>query len=184
MINMKRTLFVAFAFILATAANAQQHKVIADKIVAIVGDKVILHSDITNAIADLQRQGTNLPPNAECYLMEQQLSLKAMVLQAEKDSILVGDDEIDALLDNQIRGFIGQYGSKEALEEIAGRTVYQIKEDFRTSFKERKLAERMRDKIVESVKITPQEVKEYFDKIPTDSLFFYESEVEIGEGVR
>jgi peptidyl-prolyl cis-trans isomerase SurA len=178
---MKKSLsFIALIFILMNGYS-QQHKVVADKIVGIVGDKIILKSDITNAIMDMQRQGGQLPPNADCFIMEQQLTLKALVLQSEKDSILVGDDEIEALLDNQIRGFINQYGSKEALEEIAGRTVYQIKEDFRQNFKERKLAERMRDKIVEPVKITPQEVKAYFDKIPADSLVFYESEVEIGE---
>jgi peptidyl-prolyl cis-trans isomerase SurA len=167
--------------IFVSISAAAQHKVVADKIVGIVGDKVILHSDIQNAVSDLQRQGTQLPPDVDCYIMEQQLISKAMVLQAEKDSIVVGDDEIEALLDNQIRGFIAQYGSKEALEEIAGRTVYQIKEDFRQTFKERELAKRMQQKVVEAVKITPQEVKAYFDKIPTDSLAFYESEVEIGE---
>jgi peptidyl-prolyl cis-trans isomerase SurA len=176
---MFRYLFIISAFI-ATSAAAQ-HKVIADKIVGIVGDKVILHSDIQNAVSDLQRQNTQLPPDVECYIMEQQLIGKAMVLQAEKDSVIVGDDEIEALLDNQIRGFIQQYGSKEALEEIAGRTVYQIKEDFRANFRERELAKRMQQKVVENVKITPQEVKAYFDKIPKDSLVFYESEVEIGE---
>lgn len=164
-------------------AVSAQHKVVADKIVGIVGDKVILQSDIRNAVSDLQRQGTQLPPDVECYIMEQQLIAKAMVVQAEKDSVLVGEDEIEALLDNQIRGFIQQYGSKEALEEIAGRTVYQIKEDFRANFRERELAQRMQAKVVEGVKITPQEVKAYFDKIPKDSLALYESEVEIGEVV-
>lgn len=162
-------------------AVSAQHKVVADKIVGIVGDKVILQSDIKNAVSDLQRQGTQLPPDVDCYIMEQQLIAKAMVVQAEKDSVQVGDDEIEALLDNQIRGFIQQYGSKEALEEIAGRTVYQIKEDFRANFRERELAQRMQAKVVEGVKITPQEVKAYFDKIPKDSLALYESEVEIGE---
>ena len=176
---MFRYLFIISLFISANAAA--QHKVIADKIVGIVGDKVILHSDIQNAVSDLHRQNTQLPADVECYIMEQQLIGKAMVLQAEKDSVIVGDDEIEALLDNQIRGFIQQYGSKEALEEIAGRTVYQIKEDFRANFKERELAKRMQQKVVEGVKITPQEVKAYFDKIPADSLVFYESEVEIGE---
>jgi peptidyl-prolyl cis-trans isomerase SurA len=176
---MLKNLLIAFLFI-AFSASAQ-HKVVADKIVGIVGDKVILHSDIQNAVLDLQRQGTQVPPDVECYIMEQQLIGKAMVLQAEKDSVVVGDDEIEALLDNQIRGFIAQYGSKEALEEIAGRTVYQIKEDFRANFRERELSKRMQAKVVEGVKITPQEVTAYFNKIPPDSLSFYESEVEIGE---
>lgn len=172
---------IIFTVLAVPSAFSQQHKVVADKIIGIVGDKVILQSDVTNAIADLQRQGTQLPPDANCYIMEQQLIAKAMVLQAEKDSVVVGDDEVEALLDNQIRGFIAQYGSKEALEEIAGRTIYQLKEDFRPNFRERELAKRMQSKVVEGVKITPQEVKAYYDQIPKDSLALYESEVEIGE---
>ena len=167
-------------FLCAVSVAQNPRKVVADKIVGIVGDKIILKSDVYNDILDRQRRGEPVPENADCYIMEQILTLKALVLQAERDSIVVGDDEIEALLDNQVRGFINMYGSKEALEEIAGRTVYQIKEDFRQSFKERKLAERMRDKIVENIKITPQEVKDYFGKKNPDSLPFYESEVEIG----
>jgi peptidyl-prolyl cis-trans isomerase SurA len=177
---MKKTVFAFFMLVLATTAFAQR-PVVADKIVGIVGDKIILRSDVYNDIQDRQRRNEPVPPNAECFIMEQILALKALVLQAEKDSIIIDDAEIDALLDNQVRGFVQQYGSKEALEEIAGRTVYQIKEDLRQNFKERKLAERMRDRIVEGVKVTPQEAKAYWDEIPKDSLPFYESEVEIGE---
>lgn len=179
---MKKLSTLLVALLLVSAAFSQGvRKVTADKIVGIVGDKIILRSDVYNDILDRQRRGEQVPPNANCFIMEQLLTLKALVLQAEKDSIVVGEDEIEALLDNQIRGFIQMYGSKDALEQIAGRTIYQIKEDFRQSFTERKKAERMRDKITESVKITPQEVKEYYDKIPKDSLAFYESELEISQ---
>lgn len=179
---MKHLFTLLIAVCSFAAAQAQgTHKVVADKIVGIVGDKIILKSDVYNDILDRQRRGEPVPPNANCYIMEQLLTLKALVVQAEKDSIVIGDDEIEALLDNQVRQFISMYGSKSALEEIAGRTVYQIKEDFRQTFTERKKAERMKDQIVANVKITPQEVKEYFDKIPKDSLRFYESEVEISE---
>jgi peptidyl-prolyl cis-trans isomerase SurA len=68
-----------------------------------------------------------------CFL-EGQLIQKALVLQAEKDSLVVSDEEIEAALDNQIRGFIQAYGSKEMLEEISGRTIYQLKDDFRGRF--------------------------------------------------
>jgi peptidyl-prolyl cis-trans isomerase SurA len=179
---MKPVFTFVTALLLGTLVVAQApRKVVADKIVGIVGDKIILKSDVYNDILDRQRRGEQVPENADCSIMEQILTLKALVLQAEKDSLQVGDDEIDALLDNQIRGFVNMYGSKEALEEIAGRTVYQIKEDFRQTFKERKLAERMRDKIVENIKITPQEVNLYFSKKDQNNLPFYESEVVIGE---
>ena len=178
---MKKIFTIIAAFLMALPVFAQPQKVVADKIVGIVGDKIILRSDVYNEILDKQRRNEPVPENAVCLVMDQILIIKALTLQAEKDSIIVGDDEIEALLDNQIRGFINAYGSKEALEEIAGRSIYQIKEDFRQSKKEMKMAERMRDRVVENVKITPQEAKIYWDKLPKDSLPFYESEVEIGE---
>jgi peptidyl-prolyl cis-trans isomerase SurA len=67
------------------------------------------------------------------------------------------------------------------LEQVAGRSVYQIKEDLRQPFREKTLADKMQAKILENVKITPNEVKEYFDKIPKDSLRFYESELEVSQ---
>jgi len=175
--------FLLFIFC-ACKINAQPQKIVADQIIAKVGDKIILKSDIDNAIADYKRQGDiQLPPRPECAFLEGQLVQKILVLQAQKDSILVSDDDIDALLDNQIRYFINQYGSQDVLEQIAGKTVYQLKEDLRQPFTERQLADKMRNKILENVKITPTEVKAYYDKIPKDSLSFYESELEIGEVV-
>lgn len=174
------SLFV-FSMCISATLSAQPKKVIADKIVAQVGDKIILRSDIYNSIQDAQRQGTPLPPNPECMLVERALIEKALVLQAERDSLPVSDEELEASLDNQIRGFVMQYGSKEVLEEVAGKSVYQLKEDFRQPFRERSLADQMRKKIVENVKMTPNEVREYYAQIPKDSLPFYESELEVSE---
>ncbi|SFQ25409.1 peptidylprolyl isomerase [Parafilimonas terrae] len=181
---MKKIFLYLFLFTLVTAAaSAQTQRIVADQIIAKVGDKIILKSDIENAISDYKRQAQNvqLPPNPECAFLEGQLVQKVLVLQANKDSIIIGDDEIDALLDNQIRYFISQYGSKDVLEQIAGKTVYQLKEDLRQPFIERQLADKMRAKILENVKITPSEVQAFYDKIPKDSLPFYESELEVAQ---
>ncbi len=178
---MKKIFIVVTAFFLTLTVFAQPQKVVADKIIGIVGDKIILRSDVYNEIQDKQRRNEVVPENAPCVILDQVLIIKALTLQAEKDSIIVTDEEIEAELENRIRYYVQNYGSKEALEEIAGKTVYQIKEDFRQSIKEMKLAKRMQEKVVDNVKITPQEAKIYWDKIPKDSLPFYESEVEIGE---
>ena len=162
-------------------ATAQPKKAVADKIVAIVGDRIILYSDIKNSILDIQRQGGNIPDSAECLLMQQALVSKVLMLQAEKDSLPVTDEEVEAELEQRIRYFINQVGTQEALEEMAGKTVYQIKDDARESVRERKLADAMQRKIVENVRITPVEVKAFYEKIPKDSLPFYESELEIGQ---
>jgi peptidyl-prolyl cis-trans isomerase SurA len=172
---------LAFFFFSLCVAFAQSPKVVADKILAIVGDKIILKSDIDNTISDMQRQGVEIPPNAKCMALGQAMGVKALVLQGERDSLPVSDDDVDADIDNQIRYFISVYGSKEELEKIAGKTIYQMKEDFRQGFRERKIASAMRNKIVEDVRITPVEVEAYFNKIPKDSLPFFESQVEVGE---
>lgn len=181
---MKKSIVFLFASVAAISAEAQTMKVVADKIVGQVGDRIILRSDITNAISDMKRQargqeGIVFP--SECQVLESQLIRKALVLQAQKDSILIGDDEIEGILDTRIRQAIASYGSKEMLEEIAGKTVYQIKEDNKEAIREQKLSEEMQSKIVNSIKITPAEVKAYYNKIHKDSLPFYESEIEVSQ---
>lgn len=180
---MKRILLSILAITTSVLAFAQPQpkKVSADKIVAVVGDKIILKSDIDNAIVDMQRQGVEVPENAGCMTLEQAMGIKALVLQAEKDSLPVTDEEIESDIDNQIRYFISQYGSKDELEKIANKSIYQLKEDFKEGFRDRKLAQAMRNKIVDDIKITPNEVRNYFNKIPKDSLLLYESEVEISQ---
>jgi len=182
--NTKRLYLLLVANCLLMVAFAQPKKVVADKIIAVVGDKIVLKSDIDNSIQDMERQGMEVPDNARCLTLEQAMGIKALVLQAEKDSLPVTDEEIAADIDNQIRYFIGAYGTKEKLEEISGKTVYQLKEDFKEGFRDRKLAAAMRNKIVEGIRITPKEVNIYFDKLPKDSLPFYESELQIGQIVR
>lgn len=178
---MKKSFFTICFIAAACTLFAQTKKVMADKIIATIGDKIILKSEIDNSISDMQRQGIDVPANGKCLLLEQALGLKALVLQAEIDSIPVSDEDVDADIDNKIRYFISQYGSKEIVEQIAGKSIFQLKEDFKQTFREQKLAQGERDKIVSDVRITPKEVEEYYDSIPKDSLHFYESQLEIGE---
>ena len=159
----------------------QTKRVIADKIIAVIGDKIVLKSDIDNSLSDMQRQGIELPPNAFCLSLEQAMGIKALVLQAEKDSLPITDEEIDIDIDNRIRNYIAQLGSKDELERVAGKSVYQMKEDFKDAIRDQKLAQAMRNKVVQDIRITPKEVQEYFNKTPTDSLPLYESEVEVGQ---
>ncbi len=176
-----RILFFLLIMLGSFASFAQPKPVVADKIIAIIGDKIILKSEIENNLLDMQRQGMELPPNAECLLLEQSMGVKALVLQAEKDSLPVTDEEVESDIDNRVRYYIQAYGGKAELEKIAGKTIYQLREDMKTGFRDQKLAMAMRNKVVEHVRITPKEVKEYFITIPVDSLAYYESELEIGQ---
>jgi len=162
-------------------SNAQDNNTSLDKIAAIVGDKIILKSDIEASFEDYKRETPNIDDSVKCQIMESLLAQKILVEQADRDSVIVGDEEVEGALDNRIRYFLQQYGSEEKLQEIAGKSSYQLKDDYRPIFKDQLTAQRMQQQIMSTVKITPQEVKAFYDKIPVDSLPYYPSMVEVGQ---
>jgi peptidyl-prolyl cis-trans isomerase SurA len=180
---MKKIVF-CLSLLAGVSASANAQKVVADKIVGIVGDNIILKSDIDGQIDQAKRENM-LDAHPElgdpCYQMQAQLTTKALVLQAEKDSIPVSDEDVENELDLKIRNFIQMYGGKEILEQIAGESIYQIKDNFRQAIKENLLASGERKKVVDDVTVTPTEVKAFFDKIPKDSLLYFESQMQVGE---
>src|SRR6478672_10211862 len=180
---MKRYLLLSLNIlsVLALSAQTEAKKIIADKIAAVVGDRIIMYSDIKNTIADYARQGAQIPEDAECQILDQAILSKVLMQQAEKDSLPVTDEEVDGDLELRVREFVRMYGTEKAVEELAGKSIYQIKEDARESVKEKKLAEAEQKKIVDNIKITPAEAKVFFDRIPKDSLPFFESELEVGQ---
>src|SRR5687768_9537210 len=103
---MKKFYLTAFLSLVFVSLFAQTKKVLADKIIATVGDKIVLRSEIENSIADMQRQNIEIPANAKCLILEQALGIKALLLQGERDSLPVSEEEVDAEIDNRIRNAI------------------------------------------------------------------------------
>lgn len=166
---MKKYLWLSVSLVLCSTAFAQKNVV--DKIVAIVGEEIILKSDIENAY--LQEQGQGLVSSSADYrteLLERQLVQKLLMAQAQIDSIFVTEDQVENAVDRQIEFFIGNAGSKERLEAYFGKPIEEIKDDMRAPFRERLITEQMQQKIVEKIRITPSEVRSYFKKLPKDSL--------------
>jgi len=159
-----------------TPAKAQT----ADKIIAIVGKKrIVLQSELEVQIIQMKMQDPNYNDTMKCKLLEQMIVQKLLVEQAERDSLVVSDEEIEGTLDNRIRYFVSMYGSKEKMEQATGKTIYQLKEEYRETFKEQLLAEKTQAQLLQTVKITPSEVKAFFDKL--DNLPFFPATVEVGE---
>lgn len=157
-------------FMLSFGMVSAQKNVV-DKIVAIVGDEIILKSDIENAY--LQEQGRGLVSSSSDYkteLLEQQLIQKLLMAQAQVDSIFVTEEEVEAAVSNQIDYFISNAGSQERLENYFGKSLQEIKDEMRTPIRERLITEQMQQKIVEKIRLTPSEVRAFFKKIPRDSL--------------
>ncbi|MEN9522099.1 MAG: hypothetical protein RL065_476 [Bacteroidota bacterium] len=154
---------------------------IADKIIGIVDNKIVLQSDIEQQLNQMAAQNATIDANSKCYIYQQMMLQKLMVAQANHDSLPVTNDEIDNELDRRMNYFISQVGSKEKFEEYYHKPILKFKEEFRDAVQEQLLAQRMQQKITSDAKVSPMEVKKYFETIPSDSLPYINSEYEIGE---
>jgi peptidyl-prolyl cis-trans isomerase SurA len=164
---------------LAVGQPARSSKV--DGIVAVVGDKIILKSEVEAEYSNWLQQGNEPDAGMRCVILDQMLTNKLMIRQAEFDSLEVSDDEIDQQIDRRLRYFISMVGSREKLEEFYGKTVVEIKEEFKPQIRELILAQKMQEKITSGVNISPREVQDYFAKIPADSIPYFDAEVELGQ---
>ncbi len=177
----RHLLFILFTCLLAIPAVAQEKQTL-DKIIGVVGkNRIILKSELDEQVVQMMQQNPNLGENLPCELLEQMILQKLMVEQGERDSVVVTEEEVEANLENRVRYFIGVYGSKEKLEEVSGKTVFQLKEEYREVIRESMMAERVQATIMQNVKVTPVEVQRFFAQIPADSLPFFPAAVEIGQ---
>jgi peptidyl-prolyl cis-trans isomerase SurA len=173
-----KSIWIAVLLLLCGSGSFAQET--ADKIIAVVGkNRIILKSDLDIQIAQELQQ--NPVFHDTCGLLQSMVQGKMMLEQAERDSVMVNDDDVEGNLDNRLRYFVQMYGSKEKLEQAAGKTVYQLKEEYRDAIREQMVTEKMRAQILENVKITPAEVTAFYKKIPTDSLPFFPATIEVGQ---
>ena len=172
------TLIVLFLFI---QVSAQEQKMV-DKIIGVVGDNIILMSDIESQLQQAKSQGEKINDEIKCAIFDQALLEKFFLAQAQLDSVYVGEDDVEAELDKRIRYYISNsFGSQEKLEEFYGKSIEDLKADFRKDVKNQMLAEKMLGKIYGNIKTTPADVKQFFDAIPKDSLPYFNAEIELSQ---
>lgn len=176
-------IIISLALLCGHNLLAQQKEVI-DKVVAIVGSELVLLSDIEEQRALMESQNGTLPENARCLILDNMLSTNLLLNQAKLDSVVVADEEVESQLNARIDRIL-QYmnGDVSQFEEYYGQSVGKVKEQFREDLKNQLLSDRMRGEIMIGITVTPAEVQDFFDKIPADSLPYFNSEVEIGEVV-
>lgn len=176
---MKKLLFIILTGVsLTTFAQ----RALLDRVIAVVGDNIILQSEIENQY--LQAMGQNegkVDPDLRCQIFEGLVMEKMFLSQAIIDSVTVSAEEVDAELDRRIRYFISVFGNQSALEEYYGKSIVELKDDFRTDIQNQLLADKMKNTVFSGLKISPSEVAEYFKTIPRDSIPYFNSELELGE---
>jgi peptidyl-prolyl cis-trans isomerase SurA len=166
---MNKILSISFLLI-AVACYAQPGGRVVNKVVAQVGDNIILLSDIENQKLQAVQAGVETSRDMECTILEELMMGELLINQAKLDSLVVSDEQVDAEMENRLRIIESKIGSRQKLEEFYGKTITQIKEEFREQIKDKILAQEMERKIVADVTVTPKEVAEFFKSLPKDSI--------------
>lgn len=176
--------YILFLVLLLAFQMASGQKMVIDKVVATVGGELILLSEIEeqHAMVVDQNNGATLPENFRCNILAQLMGSKLLLNQSKLDSIEVTAEEVESQLDARIERILAYMNNDIGqFEDYYGQTVNEVKEQFREDLRNQILVERMRSKVIQSISVTPSEVKNFFNKIPVDSLPYFNSEVEIGE---
>ena len=183
--NMKfttRNTPLALLLMAMTSVFAQAPKEKVDGVVGVVGDFVILDSDIDLEYIQLKARGVDTNQITRCELFGKQLEDKLYAHQAIQDSIIVTDAEVNSFMDQQIDAMVEQVGS---LDKVIAFYRKKNVDDFRSYFfdiiKNNKLTEQMQKKIIDGVEITPEEVRNFFKEIPQDEIPTFGAEVEVAQ---
>lgn len=151
---------------------------IVDEIIWVVGNEPILLSDVEETRISSEAYGQ--PVDNPYYTIPEQIAVnKLFVHQAELDSVTVSESDVIRAVDNRINESIQAFGSREALEQMYGRSVSQMRENLKKQYREQMMADEVRQKLTTDVKATPAEVREYFKNVPNDSLPFIPTQVEV-----
>lgn len=161
-----------------TVADSSAHNVV-DEVIWVVGDEPILKSEVEAMRMQAAQEGTRWNGDPDCVIPEQLAVQKLFLHQAAIDSVEVTEADVQGQVDNYVEYWIQQAGSREKLEEYKKQSISQIRNELHDIVHDQMTTQKMREKLVENIKVTPGEVRRYFKDMPQDSIPFVPTEVEV-----
>lgn len=174
---MNKGTFLALFFLSSLLSSAQ----IIDEISAVVADKLILRTELEIEYEQASRDLGIFNDSLKCAILKNKLQESLFIVKAQVDSVNISEERVDAELDERIRYFARQFGGEKALEDFYGKSISEIKANNREKIRNQQLIEEMRRKITKDIKVTPSDVKNFFNEMAKDSLPFYSAEVEVAQ---
>ena len=169
---MTKKAIVTLMVVLASCAvaSAQKYKYV-DKSVAVIGNEVVLISDIEGAVKERAAQGLASDRNVRCEVLESILENKLFLMQARIDSLSVNQDNVESMLSQRVDQFLTYFGSQDKLEEYFGKPLYRLRQDWREQYEDLSLTQEEQANIIKTIPdMTPLDVKAYMDTVDTKNL--------------
>ena len=167
-----RFIVFAAALLLTTGLSAQKYPGgLVDKTVAVVGNEVILVSDIESSVQQEQAQGRSSDRDMRCTILERMMENKIFLMQARIDSLTVNYDMVDGELSNRIDQYRTFLGGDEELEKYFGKPLYKLRQEWRQMFEEQSLIQSEQGEIAGRIpEVTPYDVQQFLDTVSVEDL--------------
>ena len=180
----KHLLFLLIFFPVISSELRGQSGVVVDEIIGRVDDYIVLRSELESTYLDILSRGERISGNTKCAVLKDLITTKLLVAKAEIDSVLVDDSQVDQELNSRMALIINQIGSEEEIERYYNKTIAEFKRELFDDIKEQLVARKMRQEVLNEIEVSPEEVKEFYDGIPRDSLPYFSTQVKVSQIVK
>ena len=174
---MKRFFLIIIIATCSMIINAQE----IDKIIAIIGDEIVLRSEVENQYLQYISQGVTSNEELRCEILEDLMTQKLLIFSCKQDSISVTKEEIEQEVETRVNYYVDQIGSIEKVEQYFEKDIYQIKKVLSELVEDQFLIQRMQSSITKDVKITPFDVNEFYDKMDKSELPLIEDRYKLSQ---
>jgi len=158
-----------------------QTAVVVDEIIGRVDDYIVLRSELESTYLDILSRGERISGNTKCAVLRDLVTTKLLVAKAEIDSVLVDDSQVDQELNSRMALIINQIGSEEEIERYYNKTIAEFKRELFDDIKEQLVSRKMRQEVLNDIEVSPEEVKEFYQGIPKDSLPYFSTQVKVSQ---
>ncbi len=167
--SIKKAALFLLAFVMANIAFAQDRVI--DQVVAVVGGNIVLKSDIEKMYMDQQAQGVSSDGDMKCEILENILIDKLLIAEAELDTTIeVTNNQINQQMDAQLQQYVEHFGSESAVENFFKKPIASIKSEMQEVIRDQFLSSQMRNKIIQDVKVTPSEVRQFYRNLDEEDI--------------
>ena len=168
----QRFIVFAAALLVSATLSAQKYKGgLVDKTVAVVGNEVIMISDIESEVQQMQAQGRSSDRDMRCTILENMMESKIFLMQARIDSLTVNNEMVESELNNRIDQFRTYLGGDEEVEKYFGKPLYRLRQEWRQLFEDQSLTQQEQGTIAAAIpEITPYDVKQFLDTVAKEDL--------------
>ena len=169
--DMKKIISLSLLLLVLLPARAQRYDGIVEKSVALIGNDIVMLSDIESEAQMQRARGLTVDKSARCEILENFLVSKLFLTQAKLDSLVVNEAQVSAMLDQRMNEILTTLGGEQKTEAYFNKPLYKLRQEWHDALSDQSLIQEMQRNVASNTpKLTPRDIKKYVEETPAEDL--------------